>query len=695
MEPPQFYITVSEGVYSSWRAIGVLENLHTDGDITQFLVTLYSSQKQKTGEETSLRCVHCHCPLTLYCGACQCPSHLALPSLPPPPSLPSEALAPVSVTSDTDGTPVLKLEKLVTDVSGVKEEEESDGTLLDEEEFVDSSFDFDSAHLQPTFSASCTESRTAEPDVGLCFTSSLDERRKSQRLARQSVSRVEPRKKRTATNVQSEKAAKKKYSDRNQNAANRSGKDTDVKGKKKLKEGFHMKTEQIWKESTEKTSDNNVEIEAQSSCGNVAAVDKQKQGHRKRKPCASQDLEVGFILSEEERSLAQVHVYDDSFYENHKIEDEPPKRPGRPKKKCPSSLTPMKTDLATQERRKRKLRHRDPSVAAHSDGSLPDEETQTFPQHTFNEDVSPPKKDRTEDNQSHETDRQPLRILVSAQKILPLWTTTGNYAHNFYSYFECFHCKKAFVHKRAFNSHVQTHIEPKVYTCTLCGKGFKRSCDRIKHERRHKFECVICGKKYTDNTELQDHLKVHTENNGIMKCLGCEFETLDFHEYQKHKSKCTIVQCEICGVRLKSLYALRFHISAVHENDRPYKCTLCEKSFVLQTNLKSHMKYRHAEGGRAFHCDQCSYRAFDARALDIHQRCVHSDERPFKCTYCPSAFARKFYLVVHLRKHTGEKPHRCSECSQSFAQKPSLTRHRRTHHGLEPAGHKKAAELHT
>ncbi|KAL8604660.1 hypothetical protein ACOMHN_013440 [Nucella lapillus] len=100
-------------------------------------------------------------------------------------------------------------------------------------------------------------------------------------------------------------------------------------------------------------------------------------------------------------------------------------------------------------------------------------------------------------------------------------------------------------------------------------------------------------------------------------------------------------------------------------------------------------------GGRAFHCDQCHYRAFDARALSIHQRCLHSNERPFKCTYCPSAFARKFYLVVHLRKHTGEKPHRCTECSQSFAQKPSLTKHRRTRHGLDNAAHNKAAEPQT
>lgn len=55
--------------------------------------------------------------------------------------------------------------------------------------------------------------------------------------------------------------------------------------------------------------------------------------------------------------------------------------------------------------------------------------------------------------------------------------------------------------------------------------------------------------------------------------------------------------------------------------------------------------------------------------------------RPFACGQCPAAFARRFYLDIHMRTHTGERPYQCDACLKRFTQKSSLNIHKRTHTG--------------
>lgn len=57
----------------------------------------------------------------------------------------------------------------------------------------------------------------------------------------------------------------------------------------------------------------------------------------------------------------------------------------------------------------------------------------------------------------------------------------------------------------------------------------------------------------------------------------------------------------------------------------------------------------------------------------------HSGERPFKCTYCSSAFMRSSTLKIHIRRHTGEKPYRCNVCGKCFSESGNLKTHMRTH----------------
>jgi hypothetical protein len=113
------------------------------------------------------------------------------------------------------------------------------------------------------------------------------------------------------------------------------------------------------------------------------------------------------------------------------------------------------------------------------------------------------------------------------------------------------------------------------YHCQVedCQKLFKTNREYLEHNKEHTqlYICHIkdCNKSYSGEINFKRHLKNHFPSKNKFHC--------NFNG---------------CNKSFTTSYNLNIHLR-IHNNKKPFKCQICEKSFCNKSNYKYHISSQH------------------------------------------------------------------------------------------------------
>ncbi|XP_036885867.1 zinc finger protein 263 isoform X3 [Sturnira hondurensis] len=255
----------------------------------------------------------------------------------------------------------------------------------------------------------------------------------------------------------------------------------------------------------------------------------------------------------------------------------------------------------------------------------------------------------------------------------------------------------------------------KLHLCALCGKNFSNNSNLIRHQRIHAAErlcmgvecseifrgsphflslhrahvgeeahkCLECGKSFSQNTHLTRHQRTHTgekpyQCNVCGKSFSCNS---NLHRHQRTHTGEKPYKCSECGEIFAHSSNLLRH-QRIHTGERPYKCAECGKSFSRSSHLVIHERTHEKE--RLYPFSECGEAVNDSSPFFTNHGTHKAEKKLFECLTCGKSFRQGMHLTRHQRTHTGEKPYKCTLCGENFSHRSNLIRHQRIHTGEKP-----------
>ncbi|CAL8087933.1 unnamed protein product [Orchesella dallaii] len=200
----------------------------------------------------------------------------------------------------------------------------------------------------------------------------------------------------------------------------------------------------------------------------------------------------------------------------------------------------------------------------------------------------------------------------------------------------CEICSKTFPYKRSFKFHQVKHHghadEEGIFPiCSQCGQ-IHMSANLLEchiqrdHIKATNFFCDQCGAGFAVESQLKNHIDhVHTEATPIT-CHVCNFVVRNKKGFTRHMSK---IHPEAINMSADELEA---HKKKLNE-EKPHKCTLCDKSFAFNIFLYHHYRNEHPEVTDKFRCEVCGKGYSRACSVKRHYESVH-EKKTVQCQYC-------------------------------------------------------------
>lgn len=196
------------------------------------------------------------------------------------------------------------------------------------------------------------------------------------------------------------------------------------------------------------------------------------------------------------------------------------------------------------------------------------------------------------------------------------------------------------------NDFPKTELENVIYTCNKCSKQFTKHNKYLRHLGAHEnlsLECSIC-KKLFGNQELLDKHKAKHEKT---TCLICNKHFEKETELLEHM----VMHTEGLNIKVENEVSVNM-----------LRCVECNITFTKARSLASHMKkHKNKQNQAEFVCDTCGKRFLKKCILKRH---LSMHEKKYKCDECSKSFARRDQLVAHAYSHKDKKPYVCSYCKK-------------------------------
>ena len=269
----------------------------------------------------------------------------------------------------------------------------------------------------------------------------------------------------------------------------------------------------------------------------------------------------------------------------------------------------------------------------------------------------------------------------------------------------CQFCGRDFTRKEHLENHMQRHHDAKnLFVCDWCHKAFSTRKRRLAHMKCHtstgaepspepsenevddgaSFLCDVCGKDFVSRRSLKYHEKqVHSDK--LFQCQECCKKFSTASSLKQHVIRHTDLpqECAVCQKVCKNSSTLDYHMLTKHDIQHGkyplYKCSVCDKTFVVRSLLHNHLK-KHT-GEVQFGCKVCNKSLTSKHALVLHEKTQHEGVRSFQCAVCGKYLGRPSNLRRHMLTHTSDRPYACSMCEKTYRDNFDLRLHRSRVHG--------------
>uniref|UniRef100_A0A8C9RSA7 Zinc finger and BTB domain containing 41 n=1 Tax=Scleropages formosus TaxID=113540 RepID=A0A8C9RSA7_SCLFO len=230
---------------------------------------------------------------------------------------------------------------------------------------------------------------------------------------------------------------------------------------------------------------------------------------------------------------------------------------------------------------------------------------------------------------------------------------------------KCPKCEKTFDRAGKYESHTRVHTGEKPFQCDICQQCYSTKSNLTVHKKKHNSEIPFQKKEH----KCPFCNKLHASKKTLAKHVR-RFHSDQIQEFlSMKKRKSEGWKCDICHKSFTRRPHLEEHM-ILHSQDRPFKCTYCDDYFKSRfARLKHQEKYHLGP----FPCDICGRQFNDTGNRKRHIECTHGGKRKWTCFICGKS--------VRERVHHDDKRYECDECGKTFIRHDHLTKHKKIHSG--------------